>query len=591
MQHYQAPVEDMQFILNDVWSLAEHVNTLPVFQEFSMDMVDAILAEAAKINQDLLLPLNQSGDQAACQFNQGKVTTPAGFKAAYQTFCEAGWPSLMGDPAYGGQGLPYMVGVLFEEMLCSSNLSFSLYPGLTVGVAHAIHKHGDDGLKQRYLPKLISGEWTGVMCLTESHSGSDLSLIRTKATVNDDGSYHINGSKIFITAGEHDLSDNIIHLVLARLADAPPGVKGLSLFLVPKFLVNDDGSLGERNGVACGSIEHKMGLKASATCVMNYDNAVGFLVGELNRGLACMFTVMNTERIAIGMQGLGQSELAYQNASRYAQERLQGRAATGAKYPDKAADPIIVHPDIKRMLLTMKAGNDALRALFVYVAQFIDIAAHHDDAAARQSAQGYVDLFTPVLKAYTTDFGFMSANLGLQVFGGHGYVQEWGMEQIVRDARIAQIYEGTNAIQAQDLLGRKVLGSNGQLLRPYLAEIRTFLQTMTVSLEEYASPLRHAIDVLEQSTQWLIDACQQSPEQMGCSACYYLELFALTSLAYQWCRMVSAAFAKHDEGNFYRNKLITAKFFMTHILPKVDYLATIIQQAPTTTMAMTEQHF
>ncbi len=468
MPEFNAPLRDMRFVLHDVFQAPSLWARLPALAEtVDADTADAILEEAAKVTGTLIAPLNRSGDEEGAQWQAGEVRTPAGFREAYATYTEGGWVGLSGNPEYGGMGMPKMLAVAFEEMLYAAGSSFALYSALSSGACLAIDAHASEELKSTYLPPMYEGRWAGSMCLTEAHAGTDLGIIRTRAEPQADGSYKVTGSKIFITGGEQDLTENIIHLVLAKLPDAPAGPKGISLLLVPKVLVNADGSLGARNAVSCGSIEHKMGIKASATCVINFDAATGYLIGEANKGLACMFTMMNHARLGTGMQGLCLGEASYQGALRYARERLQMRALTGPKAPDKAADPIIVHPDVRRMLLTMKAFNEGNRALAYFTAQLIDVAHRAETAEARQEAEDLLALLTPICKAFMTETGLEATNHGMQVFGGHGYIREWGMEQLVRDCRIAPIYEGTNGIQALDLLGRKVLGSQGKLLRGF----------------------------------------------------------------------------------------------------------------------------
>ena len=470
MPSYKAPVRDMQFLLEEVFPFANVCQEFAKYHEVDGDIFLPVLEEAAKFTETVLQPLNQIGDKQGVQFSNGKIKTPDGFKEAYKQLVDAGWLSLNADADYGGQGLPRVLQVFFDEMLASSNVSFSLYTVLTEGAYHALHLHANEELKKQYLPKLITGEWSGTMCLTESHCGTDLGLMRTKAEPAENNTYKISGTKIFITSGEHDLTDNIIHAVLARLPDAPAGVKGISLFLVPKRLVNSDGSLGEFNSVACGSIEHKMGIKASATCVMNFDGAIGYLVGEKHQGMRAMFSMMNLERMNIGLEGLALAEVAYQNALIYAKDRLQGRAATGAIEKDKMADPILVHPDVRRLLLTGKAYNEAARALSCFVAHEIDRAENSENTNEAEQSDQLVAFLTPVIKAFFTDYGFDVCNMSLQVLGGHGYVSEWGMEQFVRDVRIAQIYEGANGIQALDLVKRKLILNQGESLQYYLSK-------------------------------------------------------------------------------------------------------------------------
>lgn len=590
MPSYKAPVKDMKFVIHDMWGLEENLTGIDRFADFTIDVVDATLEEAAKLNETLLAPLNQSGDQQGCCFKDGVVTTPEGFKQAYQTYCEAGWSSVTGDPDFGGQGCPEMLNALLLEMQSSSNVSFSLYPGLTQGVCHAINTHASEALKARFLPNMVAGTWTGVMCLTESHAGTDLGLLRTKAVPSEvEGEYKISGTKIFITAGEHDLAENIVHLVLARLPDAPQGVKGISLFLVPKFLVDEQGTLGERNAVSCGAIEHKMGIKASATCVMNYDGAVGYLVGEAHKGLNAMFTVMNTERLAIGLQGLGLGEIAYQNAVQYAKERLQGRAPSGALYPNQPADPLLVHPDIRRMLLTIRAYNEGARALAVWVARQIDYASHHPEPITRKEAAAMVALFTPVVKAFITDYGFEACNLALQVFGGHGYVQEWGMEQFVRDARIAQIYEGANGIQALDLVRRKVLGDKAQTLNQFIEEVNACIAACNKNegFDFYCKHVTQAIVTLEKARDYILLHADADPALAGASSTPFLRLFALVALSYMWLKAAAVVSeSASPDRDFLEAKGQTAAFYMTQLLPQIDSLLKFITAGSGALMAM-----
>ncbi|TVP57312.1 MAG: acyl-CoA dehydrogenase, partial [Halomonadaceae bacterium] len=476
MADYQAPLRDMRFLLNEVFDAPAQWATLPGLQDsVDPETADAILEEAAKIAAGTLAPLNRSGDEQGSQWHDGEVTTPEGFSAAYQTQAEGGWVGLGGDPAFGGMGMPKALVAQVEEMNQSANMSFGLCAMLTAGACLSIHAHGSDELKQRYLPNMYAGTWTGAMDLTEPHAGTDLGIIRTKAQPLDDGAYSISGTKIFISWGEHDMAENIIHLVLAKLPDAPPGPKGISLFLVPKFLVNDDGSLGDRNSFSCGSLEKKMGIKGCPTCVMNFDGARGWLIGEPHKGLMAMFTMMNYERLGVGIQGLGTAEMSYQNALEYAKERLQSRSPTGAQEKDKVADPILVHPDVRRMLLKMKASTEGSRAFITYVAQWLDQSKFADDPQQKEAADAMVALLTPVAKAFLTDRSLDTCVLGQQVFGGHGYIREWGQEQLVRDSRIAQIYEGTNGIQAMDLMGRKIVANKGRYFELFAGEIADFI--------------------------------------------------------------------------------------------------------------------
>ncbi|WP_296131112.1 acyl-CoA dehydrogenase C-terminal domain-containing protein [Pseudomonas sp. Ga0074129] len=567
MPDYTAPLRDLRFVLHDVFEAPSLWARLPALAEtVDADTADAILEEAGKVTSSLIAPLNRSGDEEGAQWYAGEVRTPAGFKEAYATYIEGGWVGLSGNPAYGGMGMPKMLAVAFEEMLYGAGSSFALYSALSSGACLAIDAHASEQLKNTYLPPMYEGRWAGSMCLTEAHAGTDLGLIRTRAEAQADGSYRISGSKIFITGGEQDLTENIIHLVLAKLPEAPTGARGISLFLVPKVLVNADGSLGASNAVSCGSIEHKMGIKASATCVMNFDGATGYLIGEPNKGLAAMFTMMNYERLSIGIQGIGCAEASYQAARDYACERLQSRAASGPQAADKAADPIIVHADVRRMLLSMKAMTEGGRAFACYVGQQLDLAKFSDDIAEQQHAETLVALLTPVAKAFFTDTGLDSCIHGQQVFGGHGYIREWGQEQLVRDVRIAQIYEGTNGIQALDLLGRKVIANGGVALRQFTAEIRRFAEQPG---SPYAVELLDAIERLENLSAWLQQRSASNPHETGAASVEYLHLFGYTAYAWMWARMAAVAQAKRGEDEaFYSAKLATAAFFFARLLPR-----------------------
>jgi butyryl-CoA dehydrogenase len=552
----------------------EDLQQLPGYEELDRETLESILDEAGRFVSEQLLPINRSGDEAGCRWDEGRVTTPDGFKAAYDDFVEAGWNSIAFDPAYGGQGLPKSLHMLVDEMLCACNLSFSLYPGLTNGAWTALESYADPAMKACYFPKMAKGIWSGSMCLTEPHCGSDLGMLRTKAEPQEDGSYRITGTKIFITAGEHDLTENIIHLVLARLPDAPAGIKGISLFVVPKILPDEMGEPGVPNSLSCGAIEHKMGIKASATCVLNFDEAKGWLVGKPNKGMRAMFKMMNTERLATGIQGLGIAEAAYQNAVAYARERMQGRGPVSAQQSHGPADPLTVHPDVRRMLLTMRALTEGCRALSVWVAQQIDLSVRSAEATVRQEAGERVALLTPVVKAFFTDSGFEVANLGVQVFGGHGYIREHGMEQLVRDARIAQIYEGTNGVQAMDLAGRKLPMADGTLIDRFLAPLRDFLkrQDGDEKMAEFTTPLAAAGERLERAAQTLQRRAAESPAETGAGAVDFLQLFGLTALAFMWARMAEIGLSKRsgDEAVFYDAKVRTARFFMRRILPRSE---------------------
>ena len=594
---YSAPIEDFQFVLYELFDYESTVASLPGYEEGTRDLVDAILEEGAKFCENELLPLNLPGDEEGCTFENGVVRTPAGFKEAYAAFAESGWTGLSCDTRYGGQGLPKTLQVVLDELVCSTNLSFGMYPGLSHGAYNALDLHGTDEQKDIYLPRLTDGTWSGTMCLTEPHCGTDLGLIRSKAEPADDGSYAITGTKIFISAGEHDLTENIVHLVLAKLPDAPAGTRGISLFIVPKFLINDDGTLGPRNDVACGAIEHKMGIKASSTCVMNFDGAKGSLVGEPHKGMRYMFAMMNAARLAVGIQGLGLAETAYQSAVAYARERLQGRSLSGVKHPDKAADPIIVHPDIRKTLLTMRAFNEGSRALAIWIGMALDVATKHPDQQRRTEADDLVALMTPIIKSFFTDHGFAAANLGVQVFGGHGYIHETGMEQLVRDARITQIYEGANGIQGLDLVGRKLPQHAGRLLRRFFHPISRFVEENLEDpeLQEFVLPLAKAFTKLQQTTLWVAQEGMRNPEEAGAAASDYLRFFALVALAYVWALSAKVALANAGTANgnaaFYEAKLATARFYMKCLLPQTSSLATTIMAGAAPVMDVREEWF
>ena len=567
MPQYIAPLEDYAFVLNHILP-QDKLASLPNWAENSA-LAEPLWQEAARLSEQVLFPLNQKGDQQGLKYDNGNVITPEGFKEAYKQYVEGGWASFTCVPEYGGQGLPDVLNMPVVEMLCSANLSFGMTPGLTHGAVGALTHHASDALKAKYLPKMISGEWGGVMCLTEPQCGTDLGLIRTTATPSGDG-YALNGTKIFISSGEQDLTDNIIHLVLAKLPDAPKGTRGISLFVVPKFLVNEDGSLGARNGVHCSGIEHKMGIHASPTCVMQYEGAMGWLVGAPHQGLKAMFTMMNEARLYVGMQGLGLAEVASQNAIAYAKDRLQGRSVTGAKYPEKAADPIIVHPDVRRMLLLGTSFCEAARALAMETALMLDIAKHSTDAAAKEEADAFVQLTTPILKAYFTDMGFEVANHAMQVYGGHGFISEYGIEQYARDARIAQIYEGANGIQALDLVGRKLSQNYGRNLRAFFHPATAFIAENrdNEAMAEFTKPLHVHVKMLQQVTLWMVKAGFGNPEEAVSGATDYLRLFALVMMAWYWARMAKAALGlQATQPKLAERKLANARFFMQKVLP------------------------
>ena len=596
MPIYKAPVDEILFLLNDVFGIARY-NNLPGFGDVSPDVLEPILGEAARLCEEVVQPINRIGDKEGCKRQpDGSVTTPAGFKKAYQRYVEGGWMGISAPAEFGGQGLPELMTTIVNEMLASANMSFAMYPGLTQGAIAAILLHGSPEQKAAYLPKMIEGRWTGTMNLTEPHCGTDLGLLRTKAARQPDGSYKITGTKIFISAGEHDLSDNIIHLVLARIEGAPAGIKGTTLFIVPKILPKPGGSLGARNAVTCGSIEEKMGIHANSTCVMNYDGATGFLIGQENRGINAMFTMMNEARLGVGTQGLAVSEVAYQNAAAYAKDRLQGRALTGTKFPDKAADPLIVHPDVRRMLMTMRAFNEAGRALLLWTALQGDIARRSPDEKVRQAADDHMGLLTPVIKAMLTDGGFANAVSAQQVFGGHGYIAEHGMEQFVRDARIAMIYEGANGIQALDLVGRKLPKDGGRAMQAFFGEVQEFIKAHgDDGMKPYVAPLGAALGHLQQATVWLMQNALAKPDNAGAAAADYLNLFGLVALGYMWCRMVETAKAKIAAGDSaaarLNAKLTTGRFFMERILPETAAHLARIQAGATSTMELPAEAF
>ena len=578
MADYKAPLRDMSFVLNEVFEAGKLWAQLPALAETVDDeTATAILEEAGKVAAGSIAPTNRNGDEEGCSWADGAVTTPQGFIEAYKTYAEGGWVGVGGDPQFGGMGMPKMITAQIEEIINSANLSFGLYPMLTAGACLSIHAHASTELKEKYLPNMYNGTWAGSMCLTEPHAGTDLGIIRTKAEPQADGSYKVSGTKIFITGGEHDLTENIIHLVLAKLPDAPAGAKGISLFLVPKVMVNDDGSLGERNSLSCGSIEHKMGIQGSATCVMNFDNATGYIIDAPNKGLAAMFTMMNYERLGVGIQGLSLGERSYQSAIEYAKDRIQSRAPTGVVAADKQADPIIVHPDVRRMLLTMKALNEGGRAFSSYVAMQLDIAKYSEDTAARQDAEELVALLTPIAKAFLTDVGLESTIHGQQIFGGHGYIREWGQEQLIRDCRITQIYEGTNGIQSLDLAGRKIVSNGGAFYQHFSDEVKSFITSADSKLAEFTTPLQAAIENLDDLTAWLIAQAKTNPNEIGAASVEYLQVFGYTAYAYMWALMARAAQGKEQEDKFYASKMGTARFFFARLLPRTQSLSSSVK--------------
>ena len=598
MPTYTAPVRDTRFILESVLDIARYSN-LPGFANATPDLIEAILEEAGRFASEILQPLNRIGDEVGCKRNDdGSVTTPPGFKEAYRQFVEAGWPTLTGPEEYGGQGLPQVVGTAVTEYILSANHSFEMYQGLTAGAIASLLVKGSDELKQKYVPTMITGKWTGTMNLTEPHCGTDLGLLKTRAEPNDDGSYSITGTKIFISSGEHDLSENIIHLVLAKRAGAPDNVKGISLFVVPKFLVNDDGSIGERNAVSCGALEKKMGIHGNATCVMNYDGAKGWLVGEPEKGLQAMFIMMNAARLGVGLQGLAQGEVAYQNAAAYARERRQGRALRPDEREEGAkADAIIVHPDIRRMLMESRAWNEAGRALVLWGALQVDLMRRSPDEEERQQADDLLGLITPVIKGYLTDKGFEAAVYAQQVLGGHGYIREHGMEQFVRDARITQIYEGTNGIQAMDLIGRKLPKDGGRAVRVFFDLVGRDIADAKAAGDPagLGSALEPALQDLQAATMWLAQNGMADPDNAGAGAYPYMELMGVVSLGWMWLKMAVASARALAEGaedrQFHEAKLTTARFYADRELPMSRALRRKIEAGAETLMKIPAEAF
>jgi alkylation response protein AidB-like acyl-CoA dehydrogenase len=576
MATYKAPIREIQFVLNDVLNIGSFSESIPAFAEATPDVINGAIEEAAKLIEGKIAPLNAPGDQQGCKWNNGEVKVPDGFADAYKLYWESGWMSLCTDPKYDGQGLPYTLSKVIEEMLCSGNVAFALYPGLTTGCFEAIYANGSEEIKNTYLPKLSTGQWSGTMCITESHAGTDIGAAKTKAIPNGDGSYSIEGNKIFITSGEHTMAENIIHFVLARLPDSPPGVKGLSTFVVPKFLVNADGSLGERNKFHAASIEHKMGINGSCTCVMQFDGAKGWMVGAPNTGVQNMFVMMNLARIMVGYQGLGQCELATQNAIRYAQDRKQGKATSGRA-------EIIDHADVRRMLLQMKATTEGARVLAYETAMYVDLSHHHPDAAVREEAQDWVDLNTPLVKSFCTDGAVELGSLCIQVYGGHGFIKEHGVEQIARDSKILCLYEGTNGIQAMDLVRRKLMMHNGRLAQRFFARVRG-------ELKGQDGPLAAAVDDLEKTTAFLLGSFKTSPDLAGFGAVDFQRAFCLTYLGYNWLRMSRAA-APHPDAGFRAAKQATADYFNSRMLPLVHGLLANVRSPADSQIELAAEHF
>ena len=597
MPSYTAPTRDTRFIINEMLDLESYAE-LPGFEAASADVTDAVINEGGKFCAEVLAPINQSGDQEGCtRHEDGSVTAPKGFKEAFDQFREAGWGTLSQPEEFGGQGMPHVLGFAFEEFVSSANQAFGMYPGLTNGAVSALLAKGSQEQKEKYLPKMISNEWTGTMNLTEPHCGTDLGMIRTKAEPQGDGSYAITGTKIFISAGEHDMADNIIHLVLAKTPGAPDSTKGISLFVVPKFLVEEDGSIGERNGVVCGSIEHKMGIHGNATCVLNYDGARGWLVGEENKGLAAMFIMMNAARLGVGIQGLSQAEVAYQNAVAYALDRRQGRALTGPAEPEQQADPIFVHPDVRRMLMDAKAFTEGMRALCLWGALQVDLSHKAATEEEREQADMLIGLLTPVIKGYGTDKGYEVATNMQQVFGGHGYIEEWGMSQFVRDARIAQIYEGTNGVQAMDLCGRKLAQEGGAAVQAFFKVVGEDIAEAKGDemLAPLAEALEKALGQQQAATMWFMQNAMQNPNHLGAGAHHYMHIMGIVTLGWMWLRMAKVAqtalAAGTDDKAFYEAKLTTARYYMDRYLPDAGALRRKLETGSDSMMALGEDAF
>ena len=592
MVKYKAPLREYEFILREVLDIEKELGSYPEYSEATWDMIEMVSEQFAKINEDYWLPSAKEGDEVGVKFDNGNVIVPDSMKEATKIVIEGGLTQLFGHQEYGGMEFPNVISVLSDEMSCAANMSLGIYLGLTKGAYHCIHKHGSEEIRQRYLPKFLSGEWFGTMCLTEAHCGTDLGLIRTTATPDGDR-YSVSGQKIFISCGEHDMAENIIHLVLARLPDAPKGVKGISLFLIPKYKVNEDGTLGDHNNVNCVSIEEKMGVHGSATCVMSFEDSEGYLIGELNEGLAAMFSMMNTERIAVGLQGLGQAEIAYQNALAYAKDRIQGRDLKGPKNPDDEADPLIVHPDIRRMLMRSKALIDSGRMLASWTALSIDKSEKDPDAKVRKEHNDLVELMTPIIKALLTDYGVEITSEMMQVFGGHGYIKEYGMEQFYRDVRIAPIWEGTNGIQALDLAGRKMPQHMGRLLRRFFHPALEFIDDNKYddNMKEFVEPFGKALKGLQKTTLYMAQKGLSNPYEIGAAATDYLRQFGLVAMGYMWLLMLKVAYAKKDTDSYYEHKIITARFFFERILPETLSRAIAIGSGSKTMMSLPDEGF
>ena len=594
MSDYKVPLRDIQFVLYEMFDYQRHCESLPGGDEAGPELVNAVLEEGAKFCEKVIAPLNAVGDREGCSWDDGVVTTPTGFKEAYDQYVEAGWASMSHDPEFGGQGLPESLGSVMSEMLGSANWAWGMYPGLSHGAMKTLDQHGTDEQKQTYLTKLVEGVWTGTMCLTEAHCGTDLGMLRTKADPAADGSYKLSGTKIFISAGEHDMAENIVHIVLARLPDAPEGTKGISLFIVPKFLPDADGNIGERNNVSCGSLEHKMGIHGNATCVMNFDGATGYLIGPANRGLNCMFTFMNTARLGTATQGLAHAELGYQKSLAYAKDRLQMRSLSGSKNPNGPADPIIVHPDVRRMLMTQRAFAEGARMLIYYASLLVDVEHHSEDEAVRNETSELLAFLTPIAKAFCTETAFESANLGMQCFGGHGYIAEWGMEQNVRDCRISTLYEGTTGIQALDLLGRKVLMTQGESLKRFTKIVHKFCQAEAENTEmnEFTQPLVELNKEWGELTMHIGLMAMENPDEVGAASVDYLMYSGYVTLAYFWARAAAVAMqAEGEDKSFYQSKIKMARFYFQRLLPRTRGLVPSIKSGAANLMDLAEAEF
>ena len=596
MPEYKSPVRDIKFVMQELLDCENHYQHLG-YKDASIDMIDAIIGEAAKLNEQVIGPINQIGDQQGCTWTDGVVTTPDGFKEAYKQYVDGGWPTLSQAEEFGGQGLPQSLNISIAELFSGANHSFAMYPGLSHGALATIEAHGTETQKQQFMPKLVDGTWTGTMCPTEPHCGTDLGMLRTKAELNDDGSYSLTGTKIFISAGDHDLSDNIVHIVIARIPGSPEGNKGISLFIVPKFNVNDDGTISDRNGVNCGSIEHKMGINANATCVINFDSAKGHLIGEPNRGLKCMFTFMNAARIGVANEGVAAAEASFQGALTYAKDRLQMRSISGIKNPDGPADPIIVHPDVRRMLLTQKSIAEGGRALISYLAQLVDIGHAEKDEAIKADAETKLALLTPIAKAFLSELGFECTTHGVQILGGHGFIKEWGMEQLMRDTKISCIYEGTTGIQALDLLARKIIGTQGAILKPFSKDVTDFCQANfdNEAMAEFIQPIMAYAKEWHEITVSIGAKAIKNPDEIGGASVDYLMFAGYVTLAYFWAKMAKVAQDKLAAGTtetaFYQAKINTAKFFFQRMLPRAKGHAACIENGVDSMMAIKSEDF